>query len=87
MEKNISGSSTTSLVLGLIGIVAWIVPFIGYIVTIIGFILGIIGVKKDGSGRAIAGIVLCVIFFAITVLAHMYTYEMLSRGGLRVRVL
>ena len=66
MEK--SGNSTASLVLGLIGIVAWFIPLFGYPITIIGFILGILGYNKDKSGKAVAGIVLSVIFFILTVL-------------------
>jgi Na+/melibiose symporter-like transporter len=55
--------------LGLIGVLAWIIPLIGYPVTIIGFILGIVGYNKDKSGTAIAGIILSVLFFIATIIS------------------
>ena len=67
--KKATGNSIASLVLGLIGIIAWTFPLVGYPVTIIGFILGIVGYNKDKSGTAIAGIVLSVIFFIATIIS------------------
>ena len=64
-----TGNSIASLVLGLIGVLAWIIPLIGYPVTIIGFILGIVGYNKDKSGTAIAGIILSVLFFIATIIS------------------
>ena len=52
--------STASLVLGLIGLIAWIIPLIGFPVTIVGLILGI---KKKYT----PGIVLNVICLLLTV--------------------
>ena len=52
--------STASLVLGLIGLIAWIIPLIGFPVTIVGLILGI---KKKYT----VGIVLNVICLLLTV--------------------
>ena len=55
-----SNRSTASLVLGIIGLIAWILPLIGFPVVIIGLILGI---KKKYT----AGIVLNVIALVLTV--------------------
>ena len=52
--------STASLVLGLIGLIAWIIPLFGFPVTIVGLILGI---KKKYT----VGIVLNVITLMLTV--------------------
>ena len=78
------GLSIASLVLGLIGLIAWIIPIIGFVVTILGFIFGCIGIKKGGKGMAIAGIVLSVICFLVTiayfVLSVIIVMEMMENG-------
>jgi len=62
-----NGKATASLVLGLISIVAWIIPVIGLPTTIAGLVLGIKGLGPQRRGTAIAGIVLSIIFLVITV--------------------
>ena len=64
MQSN--GKAIASLVLGLVGIVAWIIPLIGFPVTIVGLILGIVGRNCEKKGLAVAGIVLSAIFLAVT---------------------
>lgn len=56
-----TGKATASLVLGIVGLVVWCCPLAGLGVTIPGLVLGIKARKGPGSGRAIAGIILCVI--------------------------
>jgi len=63
-----NGKATASLVLGLISIFAWFIPLIGLPTTIAGLVLGIKGLGPQRSGKAIAGIVLSIIFLVITVL-------------------
>lgn len=53
-----SGKATASLVLGCVGLLAWILPIIGLPVTIIGVVMGSKGLKSSSRGMAIAGIVL-----------------------------
>ncbi len=57
-----------SLILGIIGIFAWLIPLIGYPVTIAGLVFGIIGLKSQKSGMAIGGMVLSIIFLMATVI-------------------
>lgn len=48
----------TSLILGIVGSLGWIIPIIGLPVTIVGTVLGAIGMKsKRAKGIAIAGFV------------------------------
>lgn len=61
------GMSIASLVLGIVGLIAWIIPIIGFPVIIAGLILGIIGIQKGGKGMAVAGITLCIITFVLTI--------------------
>ncbi len=56
-----NGKATTGLVLGIIGMIAWIMPLIGAPVTIIGLIFSIKGLKSLKHGVAIAGVVLSII--------------------------
>jgi hypothetical protein len=60
------GLSISSMILGLIGLAAWILPVVGFPVVIIGLILGIIGRDKGAKGIATAGIVLCTITLILT---------------------
>lgn len=62
------GLSIASMVLGIVGLLAWCIPILGYPVTIIGLVLGIIGIKKGGKGMAIAGMVLSGISLIATVI-------------------
>lgn len=67
-QQNKSGSAIASLVLGIIGIIAWILPLVGFPVTIVGLVLGFKGKSSDKKGLAIAGIVLCIITLIFTAL-------------------
>ena len=60
------GLSTASMILGIVGLVAWCLPIVGSPVCITGLILGIIGIKKGGKGMAIAGIIMCSITLLLT---------------------
>ncbi|MCD8500451.1 MAG: DUF4190 domain-containing protein [Bacillaceae bacterium] len=63
-----SGKATASLVLGLVGIIAWFIPLFGYPVTITGLVLGVKGLKSKNRGMAIAGVTLSIIFLVITII-------------------
>lgn len=62
------GLSIASLVLGIVGFVACCLPLLGYPVTITGLVLGIVAKTKGAGGMAIAGIVLCIITFVLTLI-------------------
>lgn len=66
-SKDNKGIALASFILGLVGIVAWIIPFSGLPVTITGFIMGILGRKSSRKSFAITGIILCSIFLIATV--------------------
>jgi hypothetical protein len=70
METNTKGSgyAIISLILGLLGIIAWIIPLAGLPITVIGLILGIIGLRSRSRGLAIAGLTLCSLFLAATII-------------------
>lgn len=63
-----SGKAVASLVLGIVGLVAWCLPIFGLPVTIIGLVMGIQGRKSSNASLAIAGIVLSSIGLALSVL-------------------
>ncbi len=67
LEKNSSAGATTSLVLGIISSIAWIIPIIGLPITVVGIVLGAINMKsKKHKGMAIAGFVVNIVFLAAT---------------------
>jgi hypothetical protein len=59
--------ATQSLVLGIIGMVAWFIPIIGLPVQIVGLVFGVKAKNSTKSGRASAGIVLCIIGLVLSV--------------------
>ena len=68
-KRESTGICVASLVLGLVGIIAWILPLVGYPVLITGLVLWVKGLKrKGGKGMAVAGIVLCCIFLVFTLI-------------------
>jgi hypothetical protein len=66
--QDLSGKANTSMVLGLVGIVAWFLPIIGLPVTITGLVFGIRARNSAARSKAIAGIVLCSIFLTVSVI-------------------
>ncbi|WP_083258872.1 hypothetical protein [Cellulosilyticum sp. I15G10I2] len=53
----------TSLILGIVGSLGWLVPIIGLPVTIVGTVLGAVGIKtRNARGIAIAGFVINTVF-------------------------
>ena len=60
------GKAITALILGIIGLIAWIIPLFGLPVTVIGLIMGILGMFGTKRGMAIAGFVMCIIGLMLT---------------------
>jgi len=60
--------ATISLILGIIGMIFWIIPIIGLPVQIIGLIKGIKSMKSEKRSRAIAGITLCIIGIVLSII-------------------
>lgn len=59
--------ATTGFTLGLISIIAWILPLVGYPVTICGIVFSSKGLKSTtNKTKAIVGLVLSIIFLIIT---------------------
>lgn len=57
-----------SLVLGITGLLAWIIPIFGLPIGVTALVFGILGLKKSGRGMAIAGIVLAIICLVLTII-------------------
>ena len=68
VEKGGFEVAIASLVLGIIGAFAWLIPVVGFPVTIVGLILGIKGINSPNRGISIAGLVLNIIFLVATII-------------------
>ena len=66
-ENKGGGKAIASLVLGIVGLFAWLIPLIGFPVTIVGLIMGVLSMKSENRGMAIAGLVLNIIFLVVTI--------------------
>lgn len=56
-----SGKAITSFIIGLIGIISWLIPILSYASCIPGLVLGIQSKKSGKSWQATVGIILCII--------------------------
>jgi hypothetical protein len=65
--KDNKGIAIASLVLGISGLLAWLLPIAGFPVTVIGLITGVIGQKSSKKKMAIAGLVLSIIGLVATI--------------------
>jgi hypothetical protein len=63
-----NGKAVTSLVLGIIGMMAWLLPIIGLPITIVGLVQGIYGMRTTQRGMAIAGMILSIIGLIFTII-------------------
>ena len=66
VQKN--GMAAASLVFGIVGMFAWIIPIIGLPIGITALVLGITGISKSRKGMSIAGLVLGVICLIFTII-------------------
>ena len=63
-----SAGSLTSLVLGIIASLGWMIPIIGLPVTIVGIVLGAMNLKnRKSKGLAIAGFVVNIVFLCASI--------------------
>lgn len=61
-------NAVRGFILGIISIIAWIIPLFGYPVTICGIVFSAKGLNiKTNKGLAIAGLVLSIIFLIFTI--------------------
>lgn len=65
-QNSSKGFAIASMVLGIVGFIAWCIPLLGYPVTIVGLILGIVAITRQKSGMAIAGVIMCSITLLLT---------------------
>lgn len=65
--KKHGGLAVASLILGIMGLIAWFIPLFGAPITIAGLTLGIIGLKSTKREVAIAAIVLSSIGLLLTI--------------------
>lgn len=71
MESNTcskNGMAAASLVFGIVGLLAWIIPIIGLPIGITALVLGITGLNKSRKGMSIAGLVLGIICLILTII-------------------
>ena len=67
-NQEISGKALASMILGIIGLIAWLIPLIGLPITVIGLILGVKSLKSNNSGIATAGVVTSIIGLVLTII-------------------
>lgn len=67
IKKDNSGLAITSFVLGLVGLITWLVPICGFPMNLLGVIFGAMSLKSQQRGLAIAGLVMSIIGIVATI--------------------
>ncbi len=62
------GKAIASLVLGILGMIAWFIPLFGLPVTVVGLVLGIKGLGSENKGMAVAGVTMSIIGLVATII-------------------
>ena len=70
--SNHNGKATASLVLGIIGMLAWCIPLFGFPINLIGIIMGAKGLNSEKQGTGMAGLILSIIGMIFTVINAIY---------------
>lgn len=78
-KKDKKGFAIASLVLGLVGLIAWFIPIIGIIVGVLGIVFGALSVKSSKRGFAIAGIILSILCIIGSVIYAIYSAYVVSQ--------
>ena len=60
--NNNNKMATSGMILGLVSIIGWLIPFLGVILTILAIVFSALGLKNERKEKAIAGLVLGIIF-------------------------
>ena len=66
-DKNAT-KAMVGFILGLVGIIAWILPLIGYPVTIVGIVFSSMGMNSVNKNKALAGLILSIVFLVVTLI-------------------
>ncbi len=59
----------TSMKLGMISLIAWIIPFVGYPVSIAGLVFSILEIKETGTKRAYNALILNIVGLVLTIMS------------------
>lgn len=78
---NPTAKATVSLIMGLVSIITWIIPLLGVTTSIIGIVFAVPGLKSTGRGKAIAGLILSIIFLCVSLLMWIYNIIVLSAAN------
>ena len=66
INNNSEKKAYIGLILGLISVVAWIIPLFGYPITICGIVFSSKGINSIKKNKAITGLILSIIFLTFT---------------------
>lgn len=79
-ESDRTWMGTTSLILGIVNMLAWCLPICGGPMAVAGIILGALGLKASNRGISIAGLVLNIIGLTLTIIVSIFYAYLWSSG-------
>jgi hypothetical protein len=62
-----SGKAIAAFVLGVLGLLMWLIPLLGLPVNLVGLVFAIQSTRSSKSGLAIAGLTMCIIGLVLTI--------------------
>lgn len=70
-QEAINGFALTSMIFGLIGLIAWVIPFLGYIIGILAIVFSVVSNQKSKSGMADVGIICGLVCIGISIIVFL----------------
>lgn len=61
VQNDKSGFAVASMIIGILGLFAWLLPICGFPSSIVGLVFGLMSINSTKRNMAIAGIVMCAI--------------------------
>ena len=66
-EERLEKKGSTALTIGIVAMIAWLLPIVGLPVAVTGLVFGSQGARAQENGKAIAGIVLSAVGLMLTI--------------------
>jgi hypothetical protein len=76
------GQALAGLILGIISMIAWLLPFLGFPIAIVGIVFASLGMRSTTrKGMAIAGLILAILALVLTIINSLLGIYLATRNG------
>ena len=68
IQSKHNGKAIAGMVLGIIGLIAWLIPLFGLPINVVGLVMGSLGLKSENKRMAKAGVITSSIGLILTII-------------------